>query len=243
MSRDEKYKGDSGAIQDFDFGRQTVEVFDDMLDRSVPFYQEIQRMIGEIASEFAAPGSALYDLGCSTGNTLQAIDPYLGKDIRLLGLDASDDMLERASEKFRKTPLTHPVVLQKTNLDEDFSIEDASVVVLNLTLQFVRPIRREALLQNIARGTRPGGCLILVEKVLSEHSSLNRLFISNHYAFKRRNGYSEMEISRKREALENVLVPYHESENKDLLARNGFGRVETFFRWYNFSGLIALRNE
>ena len=243
MSRDEKYRRDAGMIQDFDFGLDTVRVFDDMIDRSVPFYQEIQRMIGEIASEFAAPFSSVYDLGCSTGNTLQALDSSIGEDVLLVGLDASEEMLEKTRQKFMEAPLRHELSLQKINLEGDFSIENASVVVLNLTLQFIRPMFREALLQKIARGTRPQGCLILIEKVLSEDSSLNRLFIRNHYALKRRNGYSEMEISRKREALENILIPYHESENKALLARNGFSRMETFFRWYNFSGLIALRDE
>ena len=243
MSRDEKYRRDAGMIQDFDFGLDTVRVFDDMIDRSVPFYQEIQRMIGEIASEFAAPFSSVYDLGCSTGNTLQALDASIGEDVLLVGLDASEEMLVKARQKFMEAPLRHELSLQKINLEGDFSIENASVVVLNLTLQFIRPMFREALIQKIARGTRPQGCLILIEKVLSEDSSLNRLFIRNHYALKRRNGYSEMEISRKREALENILIPYHEAENKALLARNGFRRMETFFRWYNFSGLIALRDE
>jgi tRNA (cmo5U34)-methyltransferase len=240
--KDEKFKDPLPVVNDFDFGSETARVFDDMLDRSVPFYSEIQRMMGEIAKDFAVPNTRIYDLGCSTGTTLQHLDHVIEDPVTLIGMDSSPEMLARAQAKFKAHPLNHPVELIEANLEEALPIENASVVVLNLTLQFVRPIYRDQLLAQIAQGTRSGGCLILVEKVLSEHSALNRLFIKNYYGFKRRNGYSDMEISQKREALENILVPYHESENRELLARNGFTCVEPFFRWYNFSGLIALRN-
>lgn len=242
IQKDEKFKAAQERIQDFDFGSETAKVFDDMLDRSVPFYAEIQRMIGEIARDFAVPDSNLYDLGCSTGTTLIHLDERIESSIRLVGIDASPEMLDKAREKCSAKPTRHPVTFIEANLEDDLPIENASIVILNLTLQFVRPIYRDRLLASIARGTRAGGCLILVEKVLSEHSALNRLFIKNYYDFKRRNGYSDMEISQKREALENILVPYHESENRELLIRNGFKIVESFFRWYNFSGLIAIRN-
>lgn len=240
--KDEKFKAPLPVVNDFDFGSETARVFDDMLDRSIPFYSEIQRMMGEIAQDFAVPHSTIYDLGCSTGTTLHHLDQVIEDPVTLIGMDASPEMLAQARVKFSNPPPKHPLALMEANLEGELPIENASVVILNLTLQFVRPIYRDQLLAQIARGTRSGGCLILVEKVLSEHSALNRLFIKNYYAFKRRNGYSEMEISQKREALENILVPYHESENRELLARNGFTAVEPFFRWYNFSGLIALRN-
>jgi tRNA (cmo5U34)-methyltransferase len=118
---------------------------------------------------------------------------------------------------------------------------DASVVLLVLTLQFVRPLNRDRLLDDIYRGLRPGGCLILVEKVLGETPLFNRLFIKHYYELKRRNGYSELEIAQKREALENVLVPYRLEENRDLLVRHGFQSIDVFFKWYNFSGLIAVK--
>ena len=240
--KDEKFKERLPLVSDFDFGSETARVFDDMLDRSVPFYSEIQRMMGEIAKDFAMPHSRIYDLGCSTGTTLQHLDHVIEDPVTLIGIDASPEMLAKAQTKFSEQPSKHPVELIQANLEDTLPIENASVVVLNLTLQFVRPLYRDQLLSQIAQGTRSGGCLILVEKVLSENSALNRLFIKNYYGFKRRNGYSEMEISQKREALENILVPYHESENRELLSRNGFSSVEPFFRWYNFSGLIALRN-
>jgi tRNA (cmo5U34)-methyltransferase len=115
------------------------------------------------------------------------------------------------------------------------------VVVLNLTLQFVRPLYRDTLIRQIADGVNANGCLILVEKVLSADSLLNRMFIKFYYDMKRRNGYSDMEIAQKREALENVMIPYRIEENTELLKRNGFKAVDTFFKWYNFAGLVAVK--
>jgi tRNA (cmo5U34)-methyltransferase len=113
--------------------------------------------------------------------------------------------------------------------------------MLVLTLMFVRPLNRERLVRDIYAGLNPNGCLLLVEKVLGEGSLFNRLFIERYYAFKRRMGYSELEISQKREALENVLIPYRLQENRDMLMRAGFSQVEVFFRWYNFAGIVAVK--
>jgi len=115
------------------------------------------------------------------------------------------------------------------------------VVMLVLTLQFIRPLYRERLIKSIWRGLGDNGCVIVVEKVLGENSTFNRLFIKHYYEMKMRNGYSELEISQKREALENVLVPYRLEENKELFRGAGFRHVDTFFKWYNFCGMIALK--
>ncbi len=112
---------------------------------------------------------------------------------------------------------------------------------MSLTLQFVRPLYREPLVRRILEGLRPNGCLVLVEKVLAEESTLNRLYIDHYYELKQRNGYTETEIAKKREALENVLIPYRLKENEELLARVGFRAVDVFFKWYNFAGVIALK--
>ena len=136
---------------------------------------------------------------------------------------------------------SRPYELRCADLGKGAKIENASVVVLCLTLQFVRPIYREQLLKSILEGLNPGGVLILVEKVLAEESNFNRDFIDYYYNYKRRNQYSELEISQKREALENVLVPYKLSENISLLRDNGFAHCEVFFKWYNFAGIIATK--
>jgi tRNA (cmo5U34)-methyltransferase len=110
-----------------------------------------------------------------------------------------------------------------------------------LTLQFIRPLQRERLMADIYRGLNEDGCLILVEKVLGEDSLFNRLFIRYYYDMKRRNGYSEMEIAQKREALENVLIPYRLLENREMLLRTGYRYVDVFFKWYNFCGIVAVK--
>jgi tRNA (cmo5U34)-methyltransferase len=238
--KDELFSDKRGAIGDFNFGRETAQVFDDMLLRSVPNYAETQRMIVELSIDFAQPGTRVFDLGCSTATTFLGLDPHLPQDVTFVGIDSSPDMLKKASEKLAQAHVSRPCELRCETL-ENLVVEDASVVILNLTLQFVRPIHRPELIRRIASGLVPGGCLILVEKILSPNSRLNRLFIDHYYDFKRRNGYSELEISQKREALENVLVPFHGDENKDLLCANGFSYCEEFMRWYNFCGLVALK--
>jgi tRNA (cmo5U34)-methyltransferase len=241
MNKDENFKTPQALVEDFNFGKETARVFDDMLDRSVPFYDEVQRMLGEIAADFATPGSCIYDLGCSTGNTLIHLDKAVNSDIRLIGIDSSAEMLAVAGKKFQDAPLDHPHELICRNLEQDLQLNNASVVVMNLTLQFVRPLYRDQLIRTIADGTQSNGCLLLVEKVLGQNSTLNRLFIKHYYQFKKRNGYSDMEIARKREALENVLIPYHHDENRALLLRNGYSVCDVFFRWYNFCGMIAIK--
>ncbi len=228
-------------VKDFDFGKDTAKVFDNMLDRSVPFYTETQRMIGEMAADFAVSGTNLYDLGCSTCNTFIQIDSVIAKGVNFIGTDSSEAMLAKAKEKLASYPISHPCELICSDLNKSVSIENASVVIMNLVLQFVRPLRRPRVVEEVASGINKDGCLLLVEKVLSPDSTINRLFIKYYYEMKKRNGYSEMEIAQKREALENVLIPYHYFENRDLLVECGFRHCEMFFRWYNFCGMIAIK--
>ena len=241
MDKDSLFSEKRDQIQNFDFGQATANVFDDMLDRSVPFYQEIQRMIGELCSDFAVPGTNVYDLGCSTCNTFFAIENFIPADCTCIGFDMSPEMIEKAREKLDDRKFSRPVQLDCVDLNKGVSISNASVVILNLTLQFVRPLFREKLIENIAAGINPGGCLILVEKVLSEDSTINRLFIKHYYEMKKRNGYTEMEIAQKREALENILIPYHYDEDYKLLLEHGFKSCDCFFRWYNFCGMVAIK--
>lgn len=228
-------------IDDFNFGSKTAEVFDDMLDRSVPYYSEIQRMMGELAADFAVPGTSLYDLGCSTGTTLIHLDKLLPSDVKFVGVDSSPEMLEKTQSKLKEAGVKRETELLCADLNNDVPISNASVVVLNLTLQFIRPLNRDRLIAGLVAGLNKDACLLLVEKMLSQNSTINRLFIKHYYEFKKRNGYSEMEISQKREALENVLIPYHFDENRELLLRNGFKSCDVFFRWYNFCGMLAIK--
>jgi tRNA (cmo5U34)-methyltransferase len=241
--QDRLFASPRARLGDFAFDKDTAAVFDDMLDRSVPFYAEQQRMIGELVADYAVDGSAIYDLGCSTGNTLLSIAGHLtpSTNLRFVGIDSSEDMLIKAEQKLSRAGFPWPYTLRRQNLDDGVDIEDASVVLLILTLQFIRPLNREALIAGLQQGLRPNGCLILAEKVLGEHSTFNRLFINHYYEMKRRQGYNDIEITQKREALENVLIPYRLEENRRLLKRVGFSHVDVFFKWYNFCGIIATK--
>lgn len=241
MSKDEVFKDEIDQASDFKFGANVANVFDDMVNRSVPYYGEIQRMMAELAADHAREGTFVYDLGCSTGTTMIGMDTMVNQDIRFIGIDDSQEMLDKCKRKLMEIGFSRDYELRCADLSQGVPINNASVVVLCLTLQFVRPIYREQLLDKIFDGLNSGGVLILVEKILAEESDFNRDFIKYYYNYKRRNNYSEMEISQKREALENVLIPYKLSENITLLRDRGFINCEVFFKWYNFAGIIAVK--
>lgn len=238
---DQVFKEEITKVSDFKFGTTVVNVFDDMVSRSVPYYNEMQRMLAEIAADHVKEGTFVYDLGCSTGTTLIGLDQLIPSDIRFIGIDESQEMLDKCDLKLKEAGFVRPYDLVAGDLHQQLPISNGSVVILCLTLQFVRPLYRERLLKNIYDGLNPGGVLLLVEKVLAESSVFNRDFIKYYYNYKRRNHYSELEISQKREALENVLIPYKLSENMLLLKEAGFADCEIFFKWYNFSGMIAYK--
>lgn len=243
MGKDEVFKDEISKASDFKFGANVAKVFDDMVSRSVPFYGEMQRMIAELAADHARQDSVVYDLGCSTGTTMIGMDTMVDKDIRFIGIDDSQEMLNKCKSKFDEISFARAYDLQCADLGQGIQIENASVVVLCLTLQFVRPLYREQLIKNIFDGLNEGGVLILVEKILAEESNFNRDYIKYYYNYKRRNNYSELEISQKREALENVLIPYKLSEDIALLRDRGFDHCEVFFKWYNFAGIIGVKKK
>jgi tRNA (cmo5U34)-methyltransferase len=242
IKRDAVFREKLQSVSDFQFDGTVAEVFDDMLGRSVPFYGEIQRMIMEMVPDFVTDGSNIYDLGCSTGTTLLGIDKTLGdQPATLIGIDNSPEMLAKCRAKFDASHPNHELKLIEADLNQGVEIENASVVLMVLTLQFLRPLYRERLMRTIYEGMNEQGCLILVEKVLGENSTFNRLFIDYYYRMKKRHGYSELEISQKREALENVLIPYKLIENRELILNTGFRSWDVFFKWYNFCGMIAVK--
>ena len=242
MNKDEVFNHQFVQVSDFTFNTKVAGVFDDMVSRSVPFYEEMQRMVAELAADHAIPGSSIYDLGCSTGTTLLCMDQVVNPDIKFVGIDDSQDMLNRCKEKMTAVNMKHLCELEVADISKNIQIKNASVAVLCLTLQFVRPLKREKLIRSLYNGLLPGGVIILVEKVLAEENILSRDFIKYYYNFKRRNHYTELEISQKREALENVLIPYKCSENISLLKDAGFEYIEVFFKWYNFTGIIAKKS-
>lgn len=242
MNTDNIFKEPIAKLTDFKFDNAVVKVFDDMVVRSVPFYLEIQRMITEISALYVQPGTSLYDLGCSTGTTFISLNNFLDPSIQFVGIDESQEMLQNCEKNLTESGFTRPFMLISADLNKQIEIQNASVIILCLTLQFVRPINRLNLLKSIYNQINPGGCVILIEKVICECSDFNRQFIKYYYDFKRRNNYDEIEIAQKREALENVLIPYKLSEDIQMLVDAGFSSCETFFKWYNFAGIVALKS-
>ena len=243
VGRDRLFADPKRSSKEFVFDEEVAEVFDDMLERSIPFYRQQQEMIREMLRRFWIPGTAVYDLGCSTGTLLVELASVL-EDARLVGLDNSVPMIDRARRNAAEHGLMERIELVVADLNghlEEIPLENASVVTLCWTLQFIQPLHRDDLIRWIHDKLVDGGVLVVTEKVLAGNGSLDRLFIDFYYDFKRRNGYSEIEIARKREALQNVLVPYRVKENLELFRRCGFGIVDTFFQWYNFAGFLCTK--
>lgn len=241
MTTDILFNTENIEIGSFVFDERTANVFDDMVSRSVPFYAEMQRMIVELANLFALDNSNIYDIGCSTGTTLINLVKNLDrKDVKLIGVDASEAMLKKARQK---ADILNSCELINADLNEDFEIRDASVVIMCLTLQFINPSIRNSIISNIFNGLKDKGCLILVEKIVSDDAKLNDGVEKYYHDFKMRNNYSQLEIESKKEALKGVLIPYTYDDNLRLLKRNGFNLVDGFFRWYNFCGIIAVKDK
>jgi tRNA (cmo5U34)-methyltransferase len=218
MNRDNIFEDRAPRGSDFKFDADVAAVFDNMISRSVPFYAEQQRMIVEVVKRYWRPGSAIYDLGCATGTTLISLGRELDGSGRLVGYDNSDAMLQQAQGAVAAEGLGHCVELRLGDLERDaqtLRLDNAGVVLMCWTLQFVRPLQREALLSHIHESLADGGLLVVTEKVLSNARDLDPDFIDFYYAFKTQTGYSQTEIHRKRTALENVLVPYRIDENKE----------------------------
>ncbi len=237
--RDTLYASAQEEIKRFVFDERVAAVFSDMIARSVPGYANIVGMIGILAREHARSGTRLYDLGCSLGAATAAMAANLPEEgtFELIAVDNAQAMLDRAKVNLADAGLA-PVDLVCADLRE-VEIYNASVVVLNFTLQFLPLDERLALLQRIRAGMVPGGVLLLSEKISGANPREHRLLTDMHHAFKRANGYSDLEISQKRSALENVLLAETLETHRQRLAEAGFSRVDQWFQCFNFVSIIA----
>jgi tRNA (cmo5U34)-methyltransferase len=242
MEKDSLFRQPMKQVSDFEFNADVANVFDDMLNRSIPFYGAIQQMIADFVDHFYIEGTRVYDLGCSTGSMMVALAQQVPRIKEIVGVDTSSAMIEKCIQ--RKADLHGQLEPRLTFLQEDLrqaELEHASAIIMNYTLQFVRPLYREKVVRRLYDALEPGGVLLLSEKVLEKSTDLSRLFIEMYYRFKRRQGYSDLEISQKREMLENVLIPYQVDEQVELLNSCGFSNVEIFFKWHNFASFIAIK--
>ena len=242
MTDDKIFTSADSGKQKFQFDEQVANVFDDMLRRSVPFYVEQQAMLRDLGKRLFQKGTAIYDLGCSLGTTLINFGHDIGSDAtELIGYDNSLPMLEKARKEIQAQGLGRLIQVRVGDLEEGVSIQNAGLVTMLWSLQFVRPLKRDSLIRTIYNGLVNNGALIVTEKVLTNNTHMNRIFIDLYYDYKRAQGYSDEEIARKREALENVLIPYRIDENIEMFRRNGFKICETFFQYYNFVGFLCIK--
>lgn len=226
-------------IKAFEFNDGVTEVFRDMISRSVPGYELLLRIIGLYANVFVRDHSRVYDLGCSLGEVSVLINEQASaNDFAITAVDNSPSMIEQC----RLTGTGKVNIEWRCDDIQNVKIENGSMVVLNLTLQFIDPSDRQSLLQSIYSGLNPGGILVLSEKIKLDKAVDDQRMIQLHQAFKKMQGYSELEISQKRSALENVLVPDLESELQSRLQRIGFAEVYQCFRCFNFVSYLAIKS-
>ena len=239
--RDQIFKKPPDKLAGFEFNQEVADVFDDMLARSIPFYDEVARMIVALAAEYYIDDSAIYDLGCSTGSLAAAFLQQLDNVAQIVAIDNAPPMIEKCRQRFASLPKAEIIQLVQNDI-RNLAIENASVVNMSYTLHFIRPLYRLGVVRKIFEGLLPGGVFILSEKVLEESNHLSRLFMDMYYRFKCSQGYSELEISSKRDKLENVLIPYQVAELQALLSEAGFRQVGVFFKWHNFASIVAIKD-
>ncbi|MGX5913431.1 carboxy-S-adenosyl-L-methionine synthase CmoA [Aliidiomarina sp. Khilg15.8] len=240
-TRDAIYATPYAELGNFTFDDKVADVFPDMINRSVPGYATMVHTIGRLTARFAQPGTSLYDLGCSLGAATLAMKQNMQvADCRIIGIDNSPAMVERCQNHVDAFRGDTPVVIECADII-DVEFAPCSVVVLNFTLQFIEPDQREVLLSRIFDALRPGGLLVLSEKVREDDSDSDQVLIDLHHDFKRDNGYSELEISQKRAALENVMRLNTLPEHLQRLERVGFGHVQNWYRCFNFTSTFAIK--
>lgn len=239
MGKDKIYADPVEVLAPFEFNEQVANVFDDMLVRSVPLYWECLRRQAQLIGRYYQAGSRIYDLGCSHGNLGMMVLDELGVGLReMVAVDISLPMLERYRQRLATHPHRDRVVLIAEDI-RALSLVEASGVVVNLTLQFL-PLRdRDRLLAKIYNALKPGGILLLTEKTVQADGEIAALEQEFYYRFKAENGYSELEISQKREALETVLLPESLDQHLHRLRQVGFAQPLVWLKWFNFASILC----
>jgi tRNA (cmo5U34)-methyltransferase len=241
VTRDDIYSLPMNRVGEFQFDDQVVQVFPDMIARSVPGYASILSMIEQLASRFVRPGTTVWDLGCSLGAATRLIRRQSPADCVIHAVDNSSAMIERLRTLLQESSETGcPIVLHETDL-RSVEIRNASFVVLNLTLQFLHPDQRSQVIQKIADGMEPGGALLLSEKICFADPQQQDLLTNLHHDFKRAHGYSDLEISQKRSAIENLLIPETLETHVQRIRDAGFRTVAPWFQCFNFASILAVK--
>ena len=242
MSKDEIYRQHTDPAGPFEFSEQVVKVFPDMIERSVPGYRLLLELTPILVRRAVQPDTRIYDLGCSLGAaTLAARRAVQEPGVTIIAVDNAPDMVARCRQLIAEDNSRVPVDVIEGDI-RGVEIESASVVLVYFPLQFLPLQARDELLRKIARGMTPGGVLILAEKLAFEPDANQRWMDDHHHDFKRAQGYSDLEIARKRQALENVLVPETRQAHHQRLKNAGFDHVHDWFQCFNFCCFAAVRN-
>lgn len=229
------------TVAPFEFDDKVVQVFDDMISRSVPLYRESLNRQSELAAHFYKDQSVIYDLGCSNGNFgLQFIQRMEGQPFEMVGIDTSQPMLNQYLSRLKDLPSNDQVELCCQGI-ENYPFKSASVIVINLTLQFLSLEVRSALIKRLYDALLTGGILLLTEKIVHQDQELSQLQQDWYYRFKKENGYSQLEISQKRDALENVLIPETIEQHQARLETAGFKQIDVWLKWFNFASMICVK--
>ncbi len=238
MSKDRIYSNPQ-ETGPFTFDARVASVFSDMIERSVPGYGMMLEMIGLISREFVRPKTRCYDLGCSLGaSTLAIVDKR--QDVHVIGIDNSPAMVEQCRTVIATANPEHSIDIRCEDVC-DSSIDNASLVAMNFTLQFIKPSLRANLLRKIHDGMNPGGVFLLSEKITDPDPAIDALLRKLHHDFKGEHGYSKLEIAQKRDALENVLLPDALGNHQRRLRKVGFTCVTPWFQCLNFVSIIAIK--
>jgi tRNA (cmo5U34)-methyltransferase len=239
--KDEIYKQPLQNPKKFEFSQEVAGVFNDMISRSVPYYEANQIMTAQMATQFYFDHSIIYDLGCSIGTTAHFLSKaFHSRKFRYTGIDNSSPMIEKANLKSGEFPNDHIVNYVLGDI-ENYNYTNTSVTIANYTFQFIPSEKRLSLLRRIFSALCNGGILLLSEKVIETNPILTGIFSEMHHNMKKSHGYSDLEIIQKRDALEDVLIPNTTDQNIELLQEAGFQSVAIYHKWYNFASYIALK--
>lgn len=239
MNKDQIFDSNEHPLGSFKFDHKVAQVFDDMVSRSVPGYADQLILQSKLAMRFTRPDSVVVDIGCSTGNSLFPLFK-VAPTAQFIGIDPSLEMLQRFEEKLQFLSKRPSVELVNQSI-QDFSIPGCDIVFLNYTLQFIAPQSRLEILKNIYDSLNPGGVLFFSEKMQNMGSTISNLEVDFYYDYKRQNGYSELEISQKRDALEKVLIPDSLTTHLTRLDEAGFKEVGLWHKWFNFGSFLAIK--
>ncbi len=239
--KDDLYSQYRERVADFVFDEKVAAVFDDMIHRSVPGYATVIAMTKVFAEHYTQADSVCYDLGCSLGaGTLAMRKGITQPGCKIIAVDNSAAMVGRCREIIATDDNTVPVEVMQADI-QDVPIEKASVVVMNFTLQFLSPDKRDAMIQKIYDGLRPGGILLLSEKTAFDDKDKEAFETDMHHEFKKLMGYSDMEVAQKRKSLEKVLQPETLDTHRQRLKKAGFAKTYLWFQCFNFMSLTAFK--